>query len=132
MMGLWLSDTESDQRADGKPESDSESVCKYLTRVTVSEASDTGAKGKGLGHGECSLSECVGATVKISGNDAVTVNPEVSDSRQDVMPYKVSQGFVMLHRQRWCEGCCPLTIDVNGMVNPNERELGSHAIGASD
>jgi hypothetical protein len=53
-MGLWLSDTESDQRADGKPENDSESVRKHLTRVAVSKATDTVAKGKGLAHSECS------------------------------------------------------------------------------
>jgi hypothetical protein len=54
MMGLWLSDTESYKRADGEPESDSESVGKYLTRVSIHESTDTGAKGKGFAHGECS------------------------------------------------------------------------------
>ncbi len=51
---LWLSDTESYKRADGKPENDGEGVGEHLTRVSVSKAADAIAKGKGLDHGECS------------------------------------------------------------------------------
>jgi len=49
-----LSDTECSERAECKPENDSECVGKHLTRVAIGKAADAIAKGKGLAHSECS------------------------------------------------------------------------------